>query len=158
MPAKMHSFYLRNMYQRNLLREPGGITLVGVPIDLGKIQAPAYFLATIEDHIAPWKAVYEGSRLLGGPVHIALSGSGHIAGVINPPVNNKYCYWTNSIHPQTPELWLGSTERHEGSWWVDWRHWIEPFAGSPVPARVPGDGRLPALEDAPGSYVRMRLM
>ena len=158
MPAKMHSFYLRNMYQRNLLREPGGIALAGVPIDLHKIQAPAYFLATIEDHIAPWKTVYAGSRLLSGPVHVALSGSGHIAGVINPPVNNKYCYWTNSTHPETPELWLGSAERHEGSWWIDWRQWIEPFAGPPVPARVPGDGRLPVLEDAPGSYVRVRLM
>ncbi len=158
MPAKMHGFYLRSMYQRNLLREPGGIALAGVPIDLRKIQAPAYFLATIEDHIAPWKTVYAGSRLLSGPVHVALSGSGHIAGVINPPVSNKYCYWTNHDHPETPELWLGGAERHEGSWWVDWRHWIEPFAGPPVPARVPGDGRLPVIEDAPGSYVRVRLM
>ncbi|MFO1429654.1 MAG: class I poly(R)-hydroxyalkanoic acid synthase [Candidatus Competibacteraceae bacterium] len=158
MPAKMHSFYLRNMYQRNLLREPGGIALAGVPIDLSKIQAPAYFLATIEDHIAPWKTVYAGSRLLSGPVHVALSGSGHIAGVINPPVSNKYCYWTNSTHPETPELWLGSAERHEGSWWVDWRQWIESLTGPSVPARIPGAGRLPVIEDAPGSYVKVRLL
>ncbi len=158
MPAKMHSFYLRNMYQRNLLREPGGITLVGVPIDLRRIQAPAFFLATVEDHIAPWKAVYEGSLLLSGPVHFALSGSGHIAGVINPPVNNKYGYWTHSAHPATPELWFEGAGQHEGSWWVDWRQWIEPLAGPQVPARLPGAGRLPVLEEAPGSYVGVRLV
>jgi polyhydroxyalkanoate synthase len=158
MPAKMHSFYLRTMYQKNLLREPGGITLAGVPVDLRRIKVPAYFLATVEDHIAPWKAVYAGSLLLSGPVHLALSGSGHIAGVINPPVSNKYCYWTNPAHPETPEEWFGGAEQHVGSWWVDWRHWIAPHAGPQVLARVPGSSRLPVLEEAPGSYVRMRLM
>jgi polyhydroxyalkanoate synthase len=158
MPAKMHSFYLRNMYQRNLLREAGGITLAGIPIDLRKINVPAYFLATIEDHIAPWKTVYDGSRLLSGPVHFALSGSGHIAGVVNPPVSNKYCHWTSFAHPTTAEEWFGGAEQHDGSWWVDWRQWIAQYAGLQVPARVPGTGRLPVLEDAPGSYVRVRFM
>jgi len=96
MPAVMHSFYLRNMYQRNLLREPGGITLAGVPIDLRRIKAPVYFVSTAEDHIAPWKSTYAGAQLLPGPVRFVLGGSGHIAGVINPPEANKYCYWTNS--------------------------------------------------------------
>ncbi len=156
MPARMHSFYLRTMYQKNLLKQPGGITLAGTPIDLRRVATPAYFLATLDDHIAPWKSVYAGSRLLAGPVHFALSGSGHIAGVINPPVNEKYGYWTHPAHPETPEHWLEDAVQHPGSWWTDWLEWLTPQAGPLVPARVPGDGGLPVLEDAPGSYVRVR--
>ena len=95
MPAKMHSFYLRKMYQENLLSKPGGITLAGVPIDLGKIKTPAYFLSTREDHIAPWKSTYRGTQLLGGPKRFVLAASGHIAGVVNPPEGGKYNHWIN---------------------------------------------------------------
>ncbi len=156
MPAAMHSFYLRNFYQHNRLREPGGITLAGVPIDLGKIRVPAYFVATLEDHIAPWRSVYTGSRLLSGPVRFALGGSGHIAGVINHPGDNKYGYWTATEQPVDPEAWRQAAERHEGSWWVDWLAWLSGRAGEQVPARSPGAGGLPVIEDAPGSYVKAR--
>ena len=99
MPARMHSFYLRNMYLKNLLGVPGGITLEGVPIDLSKVKVPAYFISTAEDHIAPWKTTYKGSQYLGGDVRFVLGGSGHIAGIVNPPAAKKYHYWTNEAQP-----------------------------------------------------------
>ena len=156
MPAKMHSFYLRNMYMNNALREPGAITLGGVPIDLSKVKAPAYFVSAIEDHISPWKTTYAGPAILGGPARFVLSGSGHIAGMINPPSANKYGYWTNDRLPPTPGAWLDGAKQHEGSWWTDWREWIGGRAGREVAPRVPGKGRLKALGDAPGTYVRVR--
>ena len=156
MPYMMHSFYLRNMYQKNLLVQPGGITLKGVPIDLGRIKTPAYFLSTKEDHIAPWASTYRGSLRFGGPVRFVLGGSGHIAGVINPPPSTKYGYWTGTKRPADPEAWLAAASHHEGSWWPDWQAWLAKKSGPMVPARVPGTGGLPALEDAPGSYVRVR--
>lgn len=156
MPAAMHSFYLRNFYQHNRLREPGGITLAGVPIELDKIRVPAYFVATLEDHIAPWRSVYTGSHLVSGPVRFALGGSGHIAGVINHPGDNKYGYWTATGRPMDPEAWLQSARRQEGSWWVDWLTWLNGRAGEQIPARLPGAGGLPVIEDAPGSYVKAR--
>ncbi len=158
MPAKMHSYYLRNMYLKNALKDPGGIRLGGVPIDLRKIKVPAYFISTAEDHIAPWKSTYLGARILGGPVRFVNGGSGHIAGIINPPAANKYCYWTNDALPPTPEAWEAAATRHDGSWWTDWQRWIDAQnAGERVPARIPGEGKLKALEDAPGSYVAVRL-
>jgi polyhydroxyalkanoate synthase subunit PhaC len=158
MPAKMHSFYLRNMYLANKLKDPGGISLDGVPVDLGKIKIPAYFISTAEDHIAPWKSVYKGARVLSGPVRFVLGGSGHIAGIVNPPAANKYCYWTNDALAQEADEWLGSATRHEGSWWGDWQAWIHQLNGGvKVAARVPGDGGLRVIEDAPGSYVSLRL-
>jgi polyhydroxyalkanoate synthase len=157
MPAKMHTFYLRNMYIKNLLVKPGGITLAGEPIDLNKIQLPAYFLSTVEDHIAPWKSTYMGARLLPGPVKFVLAGSGHIAGVVNPPSANKYCHWTNAAMPDTADEWLAAAERHEGSWWTDWNAWTSQFGGDKIQARVPGDGKLKAIEPAPGAYVKLRL-
>jgi polyhydroxyalkanoate synthase len=158
MPAKMHSFYLRNMYLKNALKDPGGVTLGGVPIDLAKVRTPAYFISTVEDHIAPWKSTYLGARRLGGPVRFVLGGSGHIAGIVNPPAAKKYCYWTNDASPASPDEWQGSATRHEGSWWTDWQAWIEARnGGERVPARVPGDGKLKVIEDAPGSYVSVRL-
>jgi polyhydroxyalkanoate synthase len=157
MPAAMHSFYLRKMYLENRLREPGGITLLGVPIDVTRVEVPAYFVSTIEDHIAPWKATYAGARLLRGPVRFVLGGSGHIAGIINPPAANKYCYWTNDELPDSPDQWLENTTRHPGSWWTDWAQWVSRFGGAKVPARTPGAGRLKTIEDAPGSYVRVRV-
>jgi polyhydroxyalkanoate synthase len=158
MPARMHSFYLRQFYQRNLLRQPGGITLGGRPIELGKITVPAYFLSTVEDHIAPWKSTYEGSRLLSGPIRFVLGGSGHIAGVINPPAKAKYCYWTNGETHASLESWLEGAERSEGSWWADWLVWVKQHTGETVAARKPGAGKLAVIEDAPGAYVKLRLV
>ncbi|HRX60450.1 MAG TPA: class I poly(R)-hydroxyalkanoic acid synthase [Candidatus Competibacter sp.] len=156
MPRDMHSFYVRNMYQKNLLRESGGITLAGVPIDLGKIKAPICFLSAYEDHIAPWKSTYAGTQLVGGPVKFVLSGSGHIAGVINPASSDKYGLWLNSKVPPSPDDWFKDAVQQEGSWWPDWLTWLQPYAGPQVPARIPGDGQLEPIEDAPGSYVKMR--
>ena len=154
MPAKMHSFYLREMYLANRLRVPGGITLGGVPIDLGKIAIPAYFVSTLEDHIAPWKSTYKGARLLCGPTRFVLGGSGHIAGIVNPPAAKKYGYWTGSELPESADEWQAGASRSEGSWWIDWQAWIAGLNGPDrAPARVPGTGALQALEDAPGSYV-----
>jgi polyhydroxyalkanoate synthase len=158
MPAAMHSFYLRKMYIENKLREPGGVTLCGVPVDLAKVKVPLYFISTAEDHIAPWKSTYSGARIFGGPVRFVLGGSGHIAGIINPPAANKYGYCTrDDALPATPEAWLEGTQQHAGSWWTDWAQWVAPYAGDKVPARVPGEGGLPALEDAPGSYVKVKI-
>jgi polyhydroxyalkanoate synthase len=157
MPAKMHTFYLRNMYIRNKLREPGGITLAGVPIDLSRVDIPAYFISTVEDHIAPWKCTYLGARLLRGPVRFVLGGSGHIAGIVNPPAANKYWYWTNDKLPDNADEWLATARKHEGSWWNDWGNWIAGFGGKKIPARVPGEGELPIIEDAPGTYASFRL-
>jgi polyhydroxyalkanoate synthase len=156
MPATMHSFYLRNMYMRNALREPGGITLDGMPIDLSASRVPTYFVSAIEDHIAPWKTTYAGTSILGGPSRFVLSGSGHIAGMINPPAANKYGYWTNAKLPPTPDEWLEGANQHEGSWWTDWQAWIGERTGRDVAPRIPGKGKLKALADAPGTYVRIR--
>jgi polyhydroxyalkanoate synthase len=155
MPAAMHGFYLRNMYLHNRLREPGGITLAGVPIDLSNVTVPCYLVATVEDHIAPWRSVYAGARLLGGRTRFVLSGSGHIAGIINPPAARKYQYWTCDGLPDTPHAWRAAALEHPGSWWSDWKFWLGRLAGGKVMAREPGAGQLPILEDAPGSYVRM---
>ncbi len=158
MPATMHSFYLRKMYMENALKDPGGITLGGVPIDLRKITMPAYFISAVEDHIAPWKSTYLGARLLAGPVRFVLGGSGHIAGIVNPPAANKYGFWTNDKLAETPEQWQAKAKYHEGSWWSDWQGWIDRRNGAArVPARIPGEGGLEAIEDAPGSYVSFRL-
>ena len=150
MPATMHSFYLRNMYYKNVLKDAGGINLANVPIDLRKIEVPVYFLSTREDHIAPWRSTYAGARLVSGPVRF------HVAGVINPPSSNKYGYWTSKTLPVDPESWLDGGTFHQGSWWADWAKWVAPYGGGQVPAREPGSGELAAIEDAPGSYVKAR--
>ena len=155
MPAAMHSFYLRRMYQENLLVKPGGITLDGVPIELGRIRTPAFLLSTREDHIAPWRSTYAATQLYKGPVKFVLSASGHIAGVVNAP-GSKYGHWENDKNPPTPEEWLAGATQHPDSWWPSWERWIAHYAGGEVPARHPGDGRLKPLEDAPGSYVKVR--
>jgi polyhydroxyalkanoate synthase len=156
MPAAMHSFYLRNMYMKNLLREPGGITLAGTPIDLSRVTIPLYFASAAEDHIAPWKSTYLGQRAMKGKARFVLAGSGHIAGMINPPSANKYGYWSNDKLPESADAWFAGAKQYEGSWWPDWARWLAANAGKQIPARVPGKGRLKALEPAPGSYVRVR--
>ncbi|MEI7969151.1 MAG: class I poly(R)-hydroxyalkanoic acid synthase [Betaproteobacteria bacterium] len=157
MPARMHTFYLRNMYIHNLLARPGALTVGGEAMDLGEVTTPTYFISAMEDHIAPWKSTYAGAGLLSGPVRFVLGGSGHIAGIVNPPAAGKYCYWTNPQLPAAPDAWMEGAIRHEGSWWEDWGTWISGFSGGRVPARIPGDGSLPALENAPGSYAKFRL-
>lgn len=156
MPAAMHSFYLRKMYQQNLLAKPGGITLKGTPIDLTKIKTPSFILSTKEDHIAPWKSTYAATQLYAGPVTFCLAGSGHIAGVINPPSQTKYGYWTNAKIEKTSDEWFARAVQTEGSWWPAWRKWLQNFDGEQVKARTPGDGKLKPREDAPGSFVKQR--
>ena len=160
MPAAMHSFYLRKMYLENKLVQPGGITLAGQPLDLRQIEVPSYVISTQDDHIAPWKSTYAAVNLYKGPVRFALAQSGHIAGVVNPPTAGKYGYWTggdNKKNPKTPDAWLKAAKRHDGSWWPDWDEWIKPFqGGKEVAARKPGRGKLKALCDAPGTYVKVR--
>ncbi len=154
MPARMHSFYLRNMYLKNKLGVPGAVTLAGVPVDLSQVKVPAYFISTVEDHIAPWKTTYKGAQYLGGDVRFVLGGSGHIAGIVNPPAAKKYQYWTNEARADTPETWFAGATAHPGSWWEDWQRWMEQQnGGDKVPARIPSK----AIEDAPGSYVMQRL-
>ena len=153
MPAAIHTFVMRNLYVGNRLRVPGGLTLAGEAIDVTRIATPSYVLSTVEDHIAPWKTTYATTQLFAGPVEFVLGGSGHIAGVINPPAKKKYGYRTGSENPSSPEAWLAAAHEHEGSWWPHWARWLVPFGGGEVPPRVPGDGGLPAIEDAPGSYV-----
>jgi len=154
MPARMHGFYLRHMYLKNELGVPGAVTLAGVPIDLSRVKVPAYFISTVEDHIAPWKTTYKGAKYLGGEVRFVLGGSGHIAGIVNPPAAKKYHYWTNDGFAETPEAWFEGAAQHPGSWWEDWQRWMDAQnGGDKVPARIPSR----AIEDAPGAYVMQRL-
>jgi polyhydroxyalkanoate synthase subunit PhaC len=157
MPAKMHTFYLRNMYIKNLLAQPGGITLGGERLDIAKVTTPVCFVSTFEDHIAPWKSTYMGAKLFGGPVKFILGGSGHIAGIVNPPAGNKYHYWTSDKLIGTADEWLATAQRNPGSWWPAWNEWIAQFGGEKVSARKPGDGKLKVIEDAPGAYAKLRL-
>src|SRR5262249_26651577 len=156
MPARMQSYYLRNMYYKNVLKNAGQINLANVPIDLRKIDVPVYFLSTREDHIAPWHSTYAGTQPMSGPVRFVLGASGHVAGVINPPSANKYGYWTNEKLSADPGAWLKNAAYHEGSWWPDWERWVAEFGGDLIPARQPGGGKLGPIEDAPGSYVKIR--
>ena len=156
MPRAMHSEYLRDMYQNNRLREPGGITLDGVPIDLASIDVPTYILSTREDHIAPWRSTYAATRLYRGPIRFVLAMSGHIAGVVNPPAANKYGHFTGEL-ADTPDAWLEAATAHDGSWWPDWDAWVSEHDGGETAPREPGVGALPIIEDAPGRYVKVRI-
>ncbi|HHV49805.1 MAG TPA: class I poly(R)-hydroxyalkanoic acid synthase [Rhodocyclaceae bacterium] len=163
MPAAMHSYYLRNMYLANLLKEPGGLTLGGVKIDISKVKTPCYFISTVEDHIAPWKSTYMGARLPSGPTKFVLGGSGHIAGIVNPPAANKYGYWINEATdgnlPESPEDFLAGATQHAGSWWTHWHNWVTTLPGgdAKVKARPADAGPLKVIEPAPGSFVKFRL-
>jgi polyhydroxyalkanoate synthase len=155
MPAAMHSFYLRKMYHDNLLAKPGGITLADTPIDLSKVRTPSFILATREDHIAPWKSTYAATRMYSGTIKFVLSDAGHVAGVISPP-GTKYGHWVNDNLPPSPDEWFADATSHQGSWWPVWDEWVTLFDEGRVPAREPGSGELPIIENAPGSYVRVR--
>ncbi|HEX9589225.1 MAG TPA: class I poly(R)-hydroxyalkanoic acid synthase [Bradyrhizobium sp.] len=156
MPAANHSYYLRNCYLENRL-STGSMVLDNTLLDLSKVKVPIYNLATREDHIAPADSVLYGSQFFGGPVKYVLSGSGHIAGVVNPPSSGKYQFWTNdNIKDVTLADWLKGAQEHKGSWWPDWREWLASIDAEEVPARAVGTEALPPIEDAPGSYVRVR--
>lgn len=156
MTASNHSYYLRNCYLENRL-STGTMVLDNTLLDLSKVKVPIYNLATREDHIAPAESVLYGSQFFGGPVKYVLSGSGHIAGVVNPPASNKYQYWTNdNIKDVSIADWMKGAVEHKGSWWPDWREWLGGLDPEEVPARAIGSDALPPIEDAPGSYVRVR--
>ncbi|MFO1111066.1 MAG: class I poly(R)-hydroxyalkanoic acid synthase [Bradyrhizobium sp.] len=155
MPAANHSYYLRNCYLDNRL-STGSMVVDDILLDLSKVKVPVYNLATREDHIAPAESVLYGSQFFGGPVKYVLSGSGHIAGVVNPPAGGKYQYWTNDdIKAGSVAEWMKGAVEHKGSWWPDWLQWLQSIDNERVPARPIGN-ILPPIEDAPGSYVRVR--
>ena len=156
LPAANHSDYMRNCYLDNKLAK-GQMTIANTPVNLKNIKIPVYNLATREDHIAPARSVLVGSKFFGGPVRYVLAASGHIAGVVNPPDKHKYHYWTGR-RPRSSNLegWIAKATQHPGSWWPDWLKWLEKRPSPQVPARVPGGGALKALEDAPGSYVKVQ--
>lgn len=157
MPPLMHSFYLRNMYLENNLAKPNGVTIDGVKIDLSSIDVPTYFISTIEDHIAPWTSTYKGAKLFSGDVRFVLGGSGHIAGIVNPPAAGKYNYRVTDEVPADGEKWAKEAKVTDGSWWPNWDEWLRAKDSTLVDARVPGEGPLPVIEDAPGTYVTVKM-
>jgi polyhydroxyalkanoate synthase subunit PhaC len=155
MPKALHLFYLRRFYVENALAK-GELELDGIRLDLGKVRTPVFVQSSREDHIAPARSVYNGARLFGGPTKFTMAGSGHIAGVINAPVAHKYQHWVNDALPATLDEWLAEAVEHPGSWWTHWAEWLHARSGDMVPARDPSAGPLPPLEDAPGSFVKVR--
>lgn len=157
MPAKMHAWYLRNFYLENNLCKPGGVTIAGIPIDISKVDIPVCFVSAVEDHIAPWESTYSGAKLFSGDVRFILGGSGHIAGIINPPAAGKYNYRVTDELPEDPEAWAKEATAIDGSWWPEWDRWVKALDNAQVAARAPGDRGMPIIEDAPGSYVKRTL-
>lgn len=155
MPKSLHMFYLRNFYKDNALTS-GALTLGGEKLDLSKVGIPIYVQSSKDDHIAPYRSIYRGARAFGGPVTFTMAGSGHIAGVINHPDAKKYQHWTNDTLPGSVEAWISGALEHPGSWWPHWAEWLRAKSGPLVPARDPAKGKLKPIEDAPGSYVRVR--
>ena len=155
MPRALHLFYLREFYQKNLLAK-GEMVLGGEKLDLHRIKTPIYAQSAREDHIAPYPSVYKGVQLFGGPVTFIMAGSGHIAGVVNPPSANKYQYWTNDDTKEPIADWVAHAEEHPGSWWPHWAKWLADKSGPMVPARDPAKGKLKPIEDAPGTYVKVK--
>jgi polyhydroxyalkanoate synthase subunit PhaC len=154
LPARMLRDFLRGIYMENSLVKRGTLQLAGQPIDVRRIKTPCYFLSTIDDHISPWRACYPATQLFSGPVTFVLGKSGHIAGVINPPAQNKYGYWVGNRYPEEPDRWHAEAELQDGSWWPHWACWLEPYGGDRVQARPPGrSNEFPALAEAPGHYV-----
>ena len=155
MPKKVHLFYLREFYQQNRLAK-GDMVMDGEKLDLGAVNIPIFMQAGETDHIAPYRSIYRTARLFGSDVRYMLAGSGHIAGVVNHPDKNKYHHSTNSALPATIEEWQSNAERHPGSWWPYWLKWLDGVSTGEVDARIPGDGGLSVIEDAPGSYVSVK--
>jgi polyhydroxyalkanoate synthase len=155
LPGAMYAYYVRNMYLENNLRQPGKLTMLGTPVDLGEVDVPAYVLATREDHIVPWRTAYASTELLGGRIEFVLSASGHIAGVINPASKNRRNFWLNATADPDPERWLAGAQSQAGSWWPHWMKWLSAHGGGQAPARgEPGNTRYRPIEPAPGRYVR----
>ncbi|MDQ8756637.1 class I poly(R)-hydroxyalkanoic acid synthase [Sphingosinicella sp. LHD-64] len=159
LPARWHQAYLTQLYRENRLVQPGAVTIDGTPIDLRRVKTPVYIQAGREDHIAPPQSVWKITHHFQGPLRFVLAGSGHIAGVVNPPGAGKYQYWINEAKADTLEAFIAGATETKGSWWPDWLRWLEGLSDEKVLAagvREPGKGRLKAIEDAPGSYVRAR--
>lgn len=157
-PSACFKQYLRATYWENRLKDPGGLTVLGVPIDLGKIDIPTYFLSTVADHIVLWKSAYEGTKLVKGPSRFVLAGSGHLAGVINSTNGGKYPHWINDELPNTADQWFEDAKESDGSWWPDWHNWMKKTSGNKIKALTPGSQTShPSLMDAPGTYVLKRL-
>jgi polyhydroxyalkanoate synthase subunit PhaC len=159
LPAKWHKDYLCDLYRDNKLVEPGALSALGVPIDLTKVKTPAYIQAGREDHIAPAESVWKIQDHFSGPLKFLLAGSGHIAGVVNPPSAQKYGFWTNADAPESLEAFIAGATETKGSWWPDWLGWLSAHGAKRVKAdgaRVPGGGKLGVIEDAPGTYVKTR--
>ena len=155
LPGAMYVYYLRNLYLENNLRVPGKLSMCGVPVDLGRIDMPAYVLATREDHIVPWKTAYASTQVLKGKIEFVLAASGHIAGVVNPASKNRRSYWLKPVLEADPEQWLARATSHEGSWWTHWSTWLAPFGANRVAPRATlGGGRYAEIEPAPGRYVK----
>ena len=154
LPAANHAFYLREFYHLNRLSK-GEMVLGGVRLDLGRVSIPIYELFTKEDHIAPALSVFRGAKLFGGPVRLVMAGSGHIAGVVNPPAKKKYQFWSGGTG-NTPVDWAASAKETAGSWWPDWAAWLAAHSAAKMPARDPSLGPLKPIEEAPGSYVKSR--
>jgi polyhydroxyalkanoate synthase len=160
LPGPMYAWYLRNMYLENRLRVPGGVTVCGEKVDLGKVAAPAYVLATREDHIVPWRSAYASTGLVGRDVRFVLGASGHVAGIVNPAAKNRRSWWAaNGKPPAAPDAWLAAATEHPGSWWTDWAAWLAPHGGPKrkAPPR-PGNADLQPIEPAPGRYVKHRIV
>ncbi len=150
LPANLHRFILRKFFQKNLFMKSGGIHIKEVPLNLQEITTPTFLLSTQEDHISPWESTYPATHLFKGPLEFILAGSGHVAGVINPPSEGKYYFYTNPDSPPNVNEWLKMATRNEGSWWTKWDEWTSPLSGekiNPIPPKV-------SLGEAPGSYVR----
>jgi polyhydroxyalkanoate synthase len=159
LPAKWHEAYLRDLYRDNKLVRPDALEADGTPIDLHLVETPSYIQAGREDHIAPPESVWRMTGQFSGPMRFVLAGSGHIAGVVNPPSARKYQYWTNDAAADSLEAFVKGAAEHPGSWWGDWRSWLESIDAAKVEAigkRKPGGRGDPAIEDAPGRYVAMR--
>jgi polyhydroxyalkanoate synthase len=155
LPGTMYAYYVRNTYLENNLRVPGKLAMCGVPVDLGRVDMPAYVLATREDHIVPWRTAFASTRLLGGRIEFVLSASGHIAGVINPASKNRRNFWLNAELEQDPDRWLAAAISQPGSWWKHWGDWLAAFGGREVPARSQlGNAQHREIEPAPGRYVK----
>jgi polyhydroxyalkanoate synthase len=155
MPRALHLFYLRNFYRDNALAADK-LELLGEKLSLRDVKTPIFMQSAKEDHIAPCESVYRGANLFGGPVEFIAAGSGHIAGVVNPPAANKYQYWINHHLKGGLADWFAFAEEHAGSWWTYWRAWLVKQEDERAPARIPGEGALKALCDAPGEYVKVK--
>jgi polyhydroxyalkanoate synthase len=158
LPGPMYCFYLRNTYLENKLRMPGALVNCGVPVDLGKVDAPVFMLATREDHIVPWRSAYRTLHLMRGEKTFVLGASGHVAGVVNPPGKNRRSFWTGEPYPEDPDAWLQAASEERGSWWPRWMQWLARQAGGErgAPA-APGNVQYRSIEPAPGRYVKQRI-